>query len=174
MSSFSVSGKTDFSRQKTIREEKEEEKREQQRRRRGGDEKTQVGSIQVSTGQPQWSGPEKGSDGRCKSCRSQAHHGCSPDPLHVWLPIAAILLLPPLPLCLYMVVSPITAMEKERKRERGGGWIQETNSRRTEGEGGAGRGTEREHRDERCVLRAGVNAAVDGARLKDSLFWLLQ
>lgn len=121
MSSFSVSGKTDFSRQKTIREEKEEEKREQQRRRRGGDEKTQVGSIQVSTGQPQWSGPEKGSDGRCKSCRSQAHHGCSPDPLHVWLPIAAILLLPPLPLCLYMVVSPITAMEKERKRERGGG-----------------------------------------------------
>lgn len=119
MSSFSVSGKTDFSRQKTIREEKEEEKREQQRRGRGGDEKTQVGSIQVSTGQPQWSGPEKGSDGRCKSCRSQAHHGCSPDPLHVWLPIAAILLLPPLPLCLYMVVSPITAMEKERKRE---GW----------------------------------------------------
>lgn len=34
--------------------------------------------------------------------------------------------------------------------------------------------TEREHRNERCVLRVGVNAAVDGLRLKDSLSWLLQ
>ncbi len=72
----------------------------------------------MSDGQPQWSGPEKGNDGGYKSCRSQAHHGCSPDPLHVWLPIAAILLLPPLPLCLYMVVFPITATERGRERPR--------------------------------------------------------
>ncbi|KAF3856129.1 hypothetical protein F7725_016852 [Dissostichus mawsoni] len=63
------------------REETEEEK-EQQRTRRGGDDGTQVRSIQVSVGQPQWSGPEKGNVAGCKSCRSQAHHGCSPDPLH--------------------------------------------------------------------------------------------
>lgn len=110
MSSLSVSGETVRYRQTKNhqREETEEEEKEQQRTRRGGDDETQVGSIQVSVGQPQWSGPEKGNDGGCKSCRSQAHHGCSPDPLHVWLPIAAILLLPPLPLCLYMVVFPIT------------------------------------------------------------------
>jgi len=57
-----------------------------------------VGSIQVSAGQPQWLGPETGSNGGFRSCWSQAHHGCSPDPLHVWLPITAILLLPLLPL----------------------------------------------------------------------------
>ncbi len=94
----------------------------------------------MSVGQPQWSGPEKGNDGGCKSCRSQAHHGCSPDPLHVWFPIAAILLLPPLPLCLYMVVFPITATGREREREREGERIRETNSKRTEGEGGGGGG----------------------------------
>lgn len=73
-----------------------------------------------------------------------------------------------------MVVSPITATEKQRKRERKEANSKRRISRRTEGEGGAGRDTEREHRDEYCVLRAGVNAAVDGARLKDSLSWLLQ
>lgn len=74
----------------------------------------------MSIGQPQWSGPEKCNDDGSKSWRSQAHHGCSPDPLHVWHPISAILLLPPLPLCLYMVVFPITATEREREREREG------------------------------------------------------
>lgn len=78
-------------------------------------------AIQVSIGQPQWSGPEKGKDGVWKSCRSQAHHGCSPVLLHVWLPIASILLLPTLPLCLYMVVFPVTAIERERERMREGG-----------------------------------------------------
>ncbi len=48
------------------------------------------------------------------------------------------------------------------------------NSKRIEGEAGGGRDTEREHKNERCVLRAGMNAAVVGARLKDSLSWLLQ
>lgn len=79
-----------------------------------------MGSIQVSVGQPQWLGPEKGNNGGFKSCWSQAHHGCRPDPLHVWLPIAAILLLPPLLLRLYMVVFSITATQKERKRDGGG------------------------------------------------------
>lgn len=72
----------------------------------------------MSIGQPQWLGPEKGKDGVWKSCRSQAHHGCSPVLLHVWLPIASILLLPTLPLCLYMVVFPVTASEIERERGR--------------------------------------------------------
>lgn len=62
--------------------------------------------------------------------------------------------------------------ERERGRERGR--IQEMNSERTEGEGGAGRDTEGEHGDERCLLRTGANAAADGARLKDSLPGLLQ
>ncbi|MEQ2253211.1 hypothetical protein ILYODFUR_029886 [Ilyodon furcidens] len=75
-----------------------------------------MGSIQVSAGQPKWLGPEKGNDGGFKSCSSQAHHGCSPDPLHVWLPITALLLLPLLPLGLYMVVLPITATEKEKEK----------------------------------------------------------
>lgn len=110
MSGVSVSGETVRYQQTKNhqREETEDEEKEQQRTRREGKDETQAGSIQVSVGQPQWSGPEKGNDVGCKSCRSQAHHGCSPDPLHVWLPIAAILLLPLLPLCLYMVVFPIT------------------------------------------------------------------
>lgn len=118
MSSFCVSDRQVSADQKHQREETEEEEKEQQRKRRGGDDETQVGSIQVSVGQPQWSAPEKGNGGGCKSCRSQAHHGCSPDPLHVWLPIAAVLLLP-LPLRPYMVVFPITATDREKQIGRG-------------------------------------------------------
>lgn len=97
-----------------------DEKKERWSRERRGNDKSQVGSIQVSVGQPQWLSPEKGNNGGFKSCWSQAHHGCRPDPLHVWLPIAAILLLPPLLLRLYMVVFSITATQKERERERWG------------------------------------------------------
>ncbi len=98
----------------------------------------------MSDGQPQWSGPEKGNDGGFKSCRSQAHHGCSPDLLHVWLPIAAILLLLR---CLSVSTwwSSPSLLQREEETERGKG-IQEMNSKRTEGEGGRRRDTEREHK----------------------------
>lgn len=94
----------------------------------------------MSIGQPQWSGPEKGKDGVWKSCRSQAHHGCSPVLLHVWLPIASILLLPTLTLCLYMVVFPVTASEIERERERAEG---------RENEGGRKREQNRKQREKK-------------------------
>lgn len=130
-----VSGETDFYRLKTIHWKKQKRREKWSRGRRWSD-KSQVGSIQVSTGQPEWLGPEKGDNGSFKSCRSQAHHGCSPDPLHVWLPIAAIPLVHPLPLCLYMVVFPITATGKENERERKiNRWIWRS-------EGRAGRNTE--------------------------------
>lgn len=74
-----------------------------------------MGSIQVSVGQPQWSRPERRHNAAGTSFR--AHHGCSPEPLHVWLPIDADLLMAPLPR-LYMVVFPITAVSHApRKRE---------------------------------------------------------
>lgn len=136
MSSSAVSGETVRYQQtkNRQREETEKEEQEQQRTRRGGGDEMQVGSIQVSVGQPQWSGPEKGKDGGCKSCRSQAHHGCSPDPLHVWLPIASILLLPPPPLSLH------GGLPHHRYRDRERWWERE---RRREGE----RERERERAD---------------------------
>lgn len=65
----------------------------------------------MSVGQPQWSRPERRHNAAGTSFR--AHHGCSPEPLHVWLPIDADLLMALLPR-LYMVVFPITATERER------------------------------------------------------------
>ena len=61
MSSFSVSGGEAVGYQQSKNPQREETRRGERAAKneeRGGGDETQVGSIQVSVGQPQWSGPE--------------------------------------------------------------------------------------------------------------------
>lgn len=68
---------------------------------------------------------------------SQAHHGCSPDPLHAWLPIASDAAVASCAASASTWWSSPSLLQRCREREREGGRME---GRKTEGEMEMGEG----------------------------------